>query len=247
MNKTDPCKYYYIDAANDPNPILSDEWIKSKSELKKYVVANYLELLASGHEESIKDLLQPDIMESLGTLNEFVKAHEFSETGELITDTAEQLLVKCKDVLNVEMPTAFAEIGNKMPAIARFIVVYIGKASNYQAMRHFHMNRPTASGNWSNEDMRTVTIVIPYKTVAPVTETVKMQWIEYSPEKEKELRLSLIKNMFLYYEDEGAPIQEIKMPEPGQYLVLDFNSSKCLHWVENNDNQNEYICLVAEY
>lgn len=241
--------YYYTESGPEE---ISEEWI-TKSLSNKEDLINFMLSSFDNPEHVLSTLKKPprenrQTLSDDGTIGEQFQGFQYNSTedDEPIAVPIEEIEDRCK-AAGIYAPKAFQEIKKHLPNVSRFIAVYVGDWSGYQVIPHFHA--PILKGDGSyKRDCRTVTIVIPVNHTVPVEETFVTQYIEYSKEKEKELQLDIIKQYYLYYEDDSFPKLEVRMPSLGQYLVLDFNSSKHLHKLENiKNNKNEYLCLVAEY
>lgn len=88
---------------------------------------------------------------------------------------------------------------------------------------------------------RTVTLIAPIRIVEEITETV---CFNYHPELDQvESQEEWIRNC-LNTKVEGEVIK-CKFPDIGEYLILDFDSTHYLHWVEGITN-NHYLIFVFD-
>lgn len=240
--------YYYTESGPEE---ISEAWLQKSLEAKQ-VLIEWMVSIINNPDHRLSTLKNPprenrQTMSDDGTIGEQFQGFEYNsrEDSEPIHVSIDEIENRCK-LAGVYVPKAFEEIKKHMPEVARFIAVGVGDWSGYNVIPHFHS--PILKGDGSyNRDCRTITVVIPMNHSVPVEEDFIAQYVEYSKEQEEELQLGLIKEFYLYYKDDSFSKTTVKMPAPGQYLVLDFNSSKILHWLENNNRtKNEYLCLVAE-
>lgn len=160
-----------------------------------------------------------------------------------------------KEQYGIDTDIAFNEMKKLSDVITRsFIVAFVGKVfnntyKNGYIHKHFHAP-PTDENNVyaSPGYRRTITAVIPTKIVDPVTEQVCLQQFDYDFVGKTPIYNSYQNREWQEQNlDISTDIAKIKLPNPGQYLILDFTSSHTLHWIENNFNtRNEFICLVQD-
>ena len=182
----------------------------------------------------------------------------YGDVSTPIQEICEQFQTKC----SIDSFIAFDEFKKLTSKAEKAFLVYVGKNSgsvfglenaNVQHVhKHFHYPRMDEihSGNYMSDSRRTITAVIPINVPDPVTEMVCWITFEYDFSGAKNINTTHHKQAQWINEnliiDENA-MQKISLPESGQYLILDFDSSHNLHWIENAEgSNNEYICLVLD-
>lgn len=166
---------------------------------------------------------------------------------------------------NIDSAAALEEFKRLTSEVDKAFLVYVGKNSgsvfdleNGQVHKHRHVHKhfhyPRMDrihyGNYLANTRRTVTAVIPINISDPVTEMVCWIPFEYdflstpNTEPGHHKQAQWIKDNLTI--DEHA-MQKVRLPEAGQYLILDFDSAHNLHWIANAEgSNNEYICLVLD-
>lgn len=243
MDTNNPCTYSYIESDDLSSLYLSDEWI----EARKIERGQNMERFAKKFNDENHRLYVFN-----NNIDYYLEAMKYNNLGQMyyrrasLEDTqatAEYCHSQIIDICHTTLPKAFDAIDKHQDGIDTFFMVLLNEDSKYRAEKHFHTRNPLDR----SKDRRAVTVVIPYKIVEPVNEYVKFQYVDSTIDKKSGLDINLVRdNILRTEEDPELPIQSIKMPDVGQYLVIDFNSTKCLHWVENNGSKNEYICLITE-
>lgn len=142
-------------------------------------------------------------------------------------------------------PKMFEALSARIDYVYGSMAVMVGEGSKYVSHKHFHPRAYDSTGERS-VDCRTVTVVVPHKINGPVTEKVCFNPQTFTPEQEKALRW--IKHTHAEYEEVKGEVFSIKLPDEGQYLIFDFNSSSVLHWTEQTDrtSRNEFLCLLFQ-
>jgi hypothetical protein len=160
---------------------------------------------------------------------------------------------------DIDSNIALDELKRLTPDSTKAFLVYLGK-NNHSSFdtsighlhKHFHppMLDDVGQGNYLSNHRRTVTVVIPISVPDPVTEN--FCWTEFEFDF-----LSFWQPLHNFFGQsqwiadnlkiDESKTQKIKLPDSGQYLVLDFDSSHNLHWIENEQgSSNEYICLILD-
>lgn len=241
--------YYYIDADKDTELHFPEDKVKLMISMMEEFVDDLPKMIDGSMSPDLK-INNPPPMEVLTqkrAINCGVQVLKFDENDQPLVFDTSVLIDQFKEYTSIDVPNAYAELKKRMPRAKRSGIAYINEYANYEVSKHFHGMLKSSKSLELIDTLRTVTVIIPYKITAPIQETVSFQHLEYSKEKEKELQLDLYKLLAIEWEpDPNLPITTAKMPEPGQYLILDFNSTKCLHWVDNKFNQNEYVCFLVE-
>lgn len=166
---------------------------------------------------------------------------------------------------SIDSTAVFDEFKKLTSETDKAFLVYVGKNSgskfdleNGQAYKHRHVHKhfhyprmdDIHSGNYLSSDRRTVTAIIPISVIDPITEIVCWIPFEYDFLSTKNTQAGHDKQAQWIKENlmiDDSKTQHVKLPESGQYLILDFDSAHNLHWIENAEgSNNEYICLVLD-
>lgn len=158
-----------------------------------------------------------------------------------------------KDVCGVDLPEAFNELQFLSPVIASSFLVFAGKDSNRfnntfgYIHKHVHPPMLGVDRKYIEPTRRTTTAVVPTKIVGSVSETLCVQQIDYEFLGKDYVNGSYQNAEWLESLPTVGDVIRIRMPNEGEYLMLDFQSSHMLHWIENDmDSENEFICLVND-
>lgn len=155
--------------------------------------------------------------------------------------TKEMLCEQIKKDTSVDITDILPNLENDLDKVNAVYIIFINEEGGYQSPKHFHAPVVDANGNVL-DDTRTTTIIIPIKIVDDKKTSVCFNYQE-SPKIPSTLFLS----SGWFSETVNGYTQSIEMPSAGQYLIIDFNSSKTLHWVENETgSKNEYLCIAIE-
>lgn len=142
-------------------------------------------------------------------------------------------------------PTAFREIEKiHSTGINRFAISHVGKLTEYKAYGHFHPCIKNKDGT-NHRECHTVVVIIPINHKHPITEKLFFNHQDTLTNEEEHI-VDLVRDIASPYETVRGNVLEVRMPSPGEYLVVEFQGSRCLHWLENYGTENEYICLIAE-
>ncbi len=142
-------------------------------------------------------------------------------------------------------PIAFREIEKiHSKGVNRFAISHVGKLTEYKAYGHFHPCIKNQDGS-NNRECHTVVVIIPINHTQPATEKVFFNHQDMLTAEEERI-VDLVRNIASPYETIRNNVLEVCMPSMGEYLIVEFQGSRCLHWLENYGTENEYICLIAE-
>jgi len=173
---------------------------------------------------------------ALGVLPLWCGVNQFNNQQENVTGNTISELYRKTTLFNDQ--EAFNQI--RLKCMNQFILntmlILLHQNANVMcaAPAHRHGGRRKENATELFDSMRCVTVVIPTNTYGPSTSYF---WANYQDEVPHDPTDQTIK----------GHIQKIKMPDPGQYLILDFDSVKTLHGVDNSlGNKNEFLCLMAE-
>lgn len=239
-----PCKYFYVESDDLSSLQMSEDWLSKMREFRQQILDKFTRAInTEGHRFYVLHDRADYYLEGTKTSNLAHIIHQ-RRTPEQEKTTLEYCHSKCTDIFKTALPNAFEALDNTIRGpIDGFALVLINSDSNYRAGAHFHPHSPIDK----TKDSRTVTVVVPYKVVEPSTSYVKFQYNDQSVDKISGLDMDIVRDNILRTEpDPDLPIQSIKMPDAGEYLLIDFNATKCFHWVDDNGCKNEYLCLVVE-
>lgn len=243
MDTNNLCDYAYLESDDLFSLRFSEEWLAELRTAREQTAEKFSRsFYKEGHPLSV---LRDKVDYYIGTtktrnLMQLFYARRSLEDPQVTTEYCQS---RFADQFHIALPNAFKAVEERMEKMDRFAMIIINEDSNYVAGAHLHARNPLDR----SKDMRTVTVVLPYKIVEPVDTYVKFQYIDYDIDKTSGHDISLTRDYFLHTEpDPDLPTQDIKLPDVGQYLIIDFNGTECLHWVENSGSKNEYICLLFE-
>lgn len=186
----------------------------------------------------------------LAMLNPVVK------DGKEVATPIEEIIELYRKKFDLNVPVAYDEVRKLVTEADRAFIVYVTKSndgyidtSRGHIHPHFHPPRYALDEErkYISNERRTVSIVIPTKIVDPITEILRWTEFEFDFTTSKHAKVDKEKwiedNLTIDYTN----VQEIKMPEPGQYLILDFDSAHTLHWIKNDQgSKNEYLCMILD-
>jgi hypothetical protein len=185
----------------------------------------------------------------LGMLNPKVE-----DNKEVATST-EEIIALYQSTFDLDATIAFDEVKKLTTEADRAFIVYVTKendayidTSRGHIHKHFHHPRYALDEErrYIANERRTVSVIIPIKIVDPVTEMLRWTDFEFDFTTSKHER-NQIKWIADNLKIDETNIQEVKMPDSGQYLILDFASSHNMHWIENAPgSNNEYLCLILD-
>ena len=179
------------------------------------------------------------------SLKEVVPFRIDPQSGEELPITIDEVQQEYLTKWNFDIPLVFDTIREIVPAISRSFLVYAKKGST--VTRHIHPPVYDNTGLFVRP-RRTVTIGIPVKTVGPTPDLLYFYHtaIDYTGINFKTTDVQAlyeIHNKIIQVGDKPTDI--INMPNSGQYLVLDFDSSNTVHWgIHTSDN--EFLFLVCD-
>jgi hypothetical protein len=246
FTNTHPCSYRYTDS--DENfSVDIDIWLeKAIPERKK---KNDLILQeqnnTNSHMQHLPVKLTEEQFEQERLLYKYYNTSKHTEDGLPIEMSVEEIQSKLREDTGLIAPKAFDFIRKSFPnGACRFAITYIDKHSSHRAHKHLHPRIMDKDGK-NIRECRACVVVIPLNHSSPATEKVFLNHQDPNGHTE-ELIMDLCRWTASPYETVRGQVTELLMPSMGQYLILDFMSSRCLHWVENYGTENEYLCLIVE-
>lgn len=175
----------------------------------------------------------------------YYNSEKFNEDGYPLEMSIEEAKHKLHTEAGLVAPKAFDLIKKvHTKGVNRMLLTYVGEISEYKAYGHFHPYIINQDGT-KNRECRTCVVMIPLNHNMPVTERVFFNHQDVGNKEEEEIIDACRKTASPYDKPKGNVV-DILMPKPGQYLVVDFLASRCLHWLENYGTKNEYLCIIAE-
>jgi hypothetical protein len=158
-----------------------------------------------------------------------------------------------RNVCGIDLPDAFQELKNISPIVSSSFLVFVGKSANRFnntfGYIHKHIHPPEVSKDlkYISPSRRSTTVIVPTKIKNSISETLCIQKVEYDFYGKDYIARSYQTEEWLSALPKVGDEIRIRMPSEGEYLVLDFESSHTLHWIENEmDSENEFICLVND-
>jgi hypothetical protein len=246
FNNENPCNHQYVDG--DENFSFDARlWLeKAIPERKK---KNELILQAqhdtNNHFHHLPVKLTEEQFEKERLLYKYYNTEKLTEDGLPIEMSVEEIQNKLREDIGLIAPKAFDFVRKSFPKGAcRFAITYIDKHSSHRAHKHLHPRIMDKDGK-NIRECRACVVVIPLNHPSPTTERVFFNHQDPRPPGE-EIIMDLCRWTASPYETVRGQVIDLLMPKPGQYLILDFISSRCLHWVENYGTENEYLCLIVE-
>lgn len=249
MNFTNenPCTYYYINVDDSSFEFDSQFWLDKTIPRRKL----QSELIYQSQNDitnrmyNIPVKFTPEEFERKRIAFTYYNTDKFNDNGSPIEISIEDIQTILREKAGLVAPKAFELIEKSHPSgVNRIALTYVAGVSEYEAHAHFHPHILNRNGS-HNRDCRTCVVIVPLKHTMPVTEKVFFNHQEIVSREEEEIIEACRKTASPYDKPRGNVV-DILMPSPGQYLVVDFLGSRCLHWVENYGTTNEYLCIVAE-
>lgn len=150
----------------------------------------------------------------------------------------QELIDEIRDVSNIDLTDVLTIHDIDPSSIYAIYLVAINEESNYKMPKHVHSS--LTDSNNVEYDSKTVTVVVPTKIVDELATTACFNYQEHMP-------CINVLGTGGFSDDVVGNVQYIDLPKEGQYLILNFNSTKTLHWVENvTGSKNEYLCITME-
>lgn len=126
-------------------------------------------------------------------------------------------------------------------------VVFTGNGTVLGPMHKMipHVHAPVKEYNY--EKCPNLTVVVPIKIVEPVTEEFCIKHYDYVPWDQYDYEKITHDEWLAVTEtlDTTGEVTRIKLPEQGQYLVVEFEGSRDYHWIDNISN-NHYLYFILE-
>lgn len=178
---------------------------------------------------------------------------KFNDKGLETQYDIEEAFDEYRNLLGINLPTAFEELRKLSPVTSMSFVAFVGKRSNKfenkfgYVHKHFHPPATDINLKYISGNRRTTTVVVPTKLANEVNEILCMQQIDYDFMANDYVAFAYETESWIDQLPKTSDVIKIRMPSEGEYLVLDFESSHMVHWIENSlDSANEFICLVND-
>jgi hypothetical protein len=241
-----PCQYRYVD--RDENFFFdASEWLEKTipdRQLKNEFILKEQHDTDSAYQH-LPIKFTKEQFEKERLLYKYYNTTKHDEDGLPIEMSIEEIQHRLHEIIGLNAPKAFDFVKESFPKGAcRFAITYIDKHSSHRAHKHFHP-RIMDKDSKNIRECRACVVVIPLNHPSPATEKVFFNHQDLRTHQE-ELIMDLCRWTASPYETVRGHVTELLMPAMGQYLILDFMSSRCLHWVENYGTENEYVCLIIE-
>lgn len=165
-------------------------------------------------------------------------------TREELPYTIDEIEARYKEHYGFVLPSAFDIIRSFTPTVSKSFIVYDCKKEPIR--KHIHPPVTDAQG-LHVRNRHTLTIGVPYNIVEPVDDVVCLYSanIDYenyrfpkTPEEGAAWHDSVI-NQATFAES------EVLFPDKNQFLILDFDSTKTVHWGVHR-TENEYVFIVCD-
>lgn len=246
FSNENPCNYYYTDRDKDFSLDI-DIWLEKAVPERQY--KNDLILKAQNdsdsHLQHLPVKLTKEQFEKERLLYKYYNTTMHHEDGSPIEMSIEEIQDTLHKDTGLVAPKIFECIRKIFPnGACRFAITYIDKHSSYRAHKHIHPRIMDKDGK-NIRECRACVVVIPLNHTSPATEKVFFNYQDPGTHME-ELVMDLCRWTASPYETVKGQVLELMMPDMSQYLVLDFMSSRCVHWTENYGTENEYLCLIIE-
>lgn len=243
--QTSELSYYYIPADSNFNMTL--DWMEQANVYREYILEKIIDAIDQ------KDPLVPDsekpkkeLYTTQSPLMIPFYIYDYNKSSGKLTTFDSDGIDELVDKIGIHAPIALEHIKKALPKLTKFWLNYLDESCNFSLFPHCHCVLTNKDGSYDH-DPRTVTVVIPTRHTVPVTETMKFTLSNYSLADKEKLHIDHIDvNYYGYRHDIEGEVIEVRLPSPGEYLVLDFNSHHYYHWIDNS-NPNEYLLLISEY
>lgn len=241
-----PCKYQYVDK-EESFSVDIDLWLEKaipEREMKNEMIfrEQYNE---DSHMKHLPVKLTKEQFEKERLLYRYYNTDKYDEEGMPIELSIEEIQKQLWEDAGLVAPKAFELVRNIFPnGTSRFAITYVDKHSSYKAHKHLHPRIMSKDGK-NIREARTCVVIVPINHNAPATEKLFFNHQELGTHIE-ELLMDLCRWTASHYETIKGQVIDIQMPSRDQYLVVEFMSSRCVHWVENYGTENEYLCLIFE-
>lgn len=246
FSNENPCRYQYVDSDEDfffDNALWLEKAVPERKRKNDLILQAQHD--SNSEMQYLPVKLTEEQFEKERLLYKYYNTTNHHEDGSPIEMSIDEIQRKLCEDTGLNAPNAFDVVRKSFPKGAcRFAITYIDKHSSHRAHKHFHPRIMDKEGK-NIRECRACVVVIPLKHLSPVTEKVFFNHQELRTHHE-ELIMDLCRWTASPYETVRGKVTELSMPNMGQYLALDFMSSRCLHWVENYGTENEYLCLIVE-
>ena len=246
FSNENPCNYYY--SSDDPSFSFDlQRWITNTLPRRKLQG----EMIYQKQNDPTSNMYNIPVKLSLDEIERerlaftYYNFGKFNEAGSPLEMSIEDAQQKLYEESSLIAPKAF-ELIKKVHrnGVNRMLLTYVGPVSEYKAYGHLHPYILNQDGT-KNRECHTCVVMVPLNHVMPVTEKVFFNHLDILDDEEEQIIESCRKTASPYDKPRGKVI-DILMPNMGQYLVVEFLASRCLHWLENYGTTNEYLCIIAE-
>jgi len=198
-------------------------------------------------EGSVFELDDP---EALGLTDKYKAGGEIKTKFDPITGLEDKYPVEyIADVYRsrygIDVPYVFDTIKSITDFASRSFIVYTREKSPVR--KHIHPPVLDSKGKYVR-DRRTISFGIPSTIVEPVTDLLYFYESNFDFAGYDHSVLSPDEKLLLHdniIDAATVPVETIPFPDSGQCLVLDFNSTNTVHWVDHH-TKNDYFFIVYE-
>ena len=241
-----PCHYYYTES-DDSFSFDLQHWIENTIPRRKMQG----DLIYQKQNDPSSNLYNIPVKMSIEEIEKERLAFKYYNSGKFNIDgsplemSIEEAQQKLYEEAKLVAPNAFELISKvHTNGVNRMLLTYVGELSQYKAYAHFHPNILNQDGT-KNRECKTCVVMVPLKHTMPVTERVFFNHQDYVDDSEEQI-METCRQTATPYDKPRGNVVDILMPSIGQYLVVEFLASRCLHWLENYGTTNEYLCIIAE-
>lgn len=246
FSNENPCYHYYTTSDDDFSFDL-DHWIENIIPRRKLQG----DLIYQKQNDPTSNMYNIPIKFSAEEIEKerlafkYYNSDMFTENGSPLEMGIENAQRKLYEETKLIAPKAF-EIIRKVHTngVNRMLLTYVGEISQYKAYGHFHPYILNQDGT-KNRECTTCVVIVPLNHNETVTEKVFFNHQDILSDEEEAIMESCRKTASPYDKPRGKVV-DITMPSMGQYLIVQFQASRCLHWLENYGTKNEYLCIIAE-
>jgi hypothetical protein len=192
--------------------------------------------------------LNPDVIDKISKTRETAAGvvHLILDpiTKEEIPYSVDEVEERFKQHYGLVLPCAFDIIKSITPTVIRSFLVYDRKSAPVR--KHVHPPVVDMHGKHAR-NRRTLTVGVPYRIVEPVNDGVyfysaEIDYKNYRFPKTSEEGEAWHNSVI---NQATTPECEIMFPSENQLLILDFDSTKTVHWGVHR-TENEYMFIVCD-
>lgn len=249
MNFTNshPCMFYYASSSEEVQ-VDMNAWLHQVVPERTEQIAH----IVNAQEDSGDPLYRLPIKLSADQLQrnrlfyKYYNTETYTSDGMPVEISVDEIERRLGEDISFRAPKVFDHIRKYFPnGAARYAITHVGEKSGYQVHGHFHPHITKQDGSFVRP-CNSCVVIIPMKSALPARGKVFFNHQEEAQDEKHHWMMEACRATGSPYEKRRGYVEGLTLPEVGQYLVVQFSASRCLHWVESNGAQNEYLCLIAE-